>query len=395
LQPGHLARAGGIPEIVKTKYILYYMLVLAITAPPRLSGIICTHDRYAVLGGAIDSLLAQRVEPGFLEIIVIDNSPGQAAAAEFGARYAGIPNLRYVLEPVAGLSRARNIGISLAQADIAGFIDDDAIAAPHWAAAIVKGFADFGPRAGALGGPVKPRWLNPRPGWLGDALLNYIGVVNWGGKLREISHQNGLVGCNMALDRQLVTSLGGFSTTLGRTGAGTTLLSNEEPDLFARMQAAGRAIVYAPEAEVEHLINPERLNQNWFRRRAAWQAVSDYLMDPAKARQAALDAAEHLKWVASKNARRRGLGFFGDVEDAAEFSAEFFLMYYSTLANLSGGAEIPEMRPGEKISPPEHWAVRLRMRHRDLAVRRPGYARFANSLRPMLNVVKQLIGVQS
>jgi hypothetical protein len=42
----------------------------------------------------------------------------------------------------------------------------------------------------------------------------------------------------------------------------------------------GGLIAYAPDAAVEHLIDPSRLSQAWFRRRLAWQAVSDYLADP-------------------------------------------------------------------------------------------------------------------
>ncbi len=367
----------------------------AITVNPRITAIICTYERYNVLGGAINSLLAQQCEPGFLEIIVVDNSKDQAAATAFSAQYNNLPNLRYVLEPKPGLSNARNVGMSLATADIVAFIDDDAIAAPNWANAILQGFAEFGPRAGALGGPVRARWLSARPPWLCDALLNYIGVIDWGGKLRELSPKNGLVGCNMALDKHLATRLGGFSTKLGRIGAETTLLSNEEPDLFAKIHQAGRAIVYAPAATVDHLINPERMSQNWFRRRAAWQAVSDYLMDPSAVQAA--DAAEHLKWVAAKGRRRRSLGFFGDVTTAADFTAEFFLMYYATLANLAGGAEIPELPelPATyKVPQPSRWAIRIRMRHRDLVLRLPAYRRFAQAARSMLNAVKHLIGAQ-
>jgi len=37
--------------------------------------------------------------------------------------------------------------------------------------------------------------------------------------------------------------------------------------------------IYAPKALVEHVIPSERLTQSWFRRRAAWQAVSDLLSE--------------------------------------------------------------------------------------------------------------------
>src|ERR1700722_3088433 len=96
---------------------------------PVLSAVICTYDRYDLLPEAIESLRRQDIATGAIEIIVVDNSPDQAAAAAFGASYAGVPGLAYLTEATPGLSNARNVAAGAARGGIIAFIDDDARAA--------------------------------------------------------------------------------------------------------------------------------------------------------------------------------------------------------------------------------------------------------------------------
>jgi glycosyltransferase involved in cell wall biosynthesis/MoaA/NifB/PqqE/SkfB family radical SAM enzyme len=307
---------------------------------PRLSVAVCTYDRYDVLPGTVDSLLKQVCESGFLEILVIDNSPDQAAAEIFAQRYHTEPRVRYVLEPVPGLSNARNVATSLARADVIAFIDDDAIAARDWAIRIVHAFETAGPRAAVIGGRVLPRWISTRPAWLSDALLGHLSIVDWGGSLRELPADKWLAGCNIAFDRQALIDVGGFSRALGRTGSGLSLLSNEETEVMDRMNAIGRVSMYCPEAVVEHVIDPARLTRNWFRRRGAWQAVSEFIKDPKRTTAYAPAAAEHIRLVLRTGARRSPLGFFHQVEDPEEFRRDVGLAYDLVVATLAGGIQI-------------------------------------------------------
>lgn len=250
---------------------------------PQISAIIATRDRHGVLGDAIASLRRQNVGSEAFEIIVVDNSTDQARSATFREKYAGVANLHYVLEPRQGLSNARNRGTALARGPIVAFMDDDAIAAPDWIRQILAAFETWGGRAGCVGGRVVPRWIAERPDWLDDGLLGFITVVDWGGQMREIGPSEWISGCNMAFDREALISIGGFSHELGRTGSNNVLLSNEELDAYAKINARGKLAIYAPAAVVEHIIDPSRLTKEWFRRRAAWQAVSDFIQNPHKA----------------------------------------------------------------------------------------------------------------
>jgi GT2 family glycosyltransferase/glycosyltransferase involved in cell wall biosynthesis len=298
-----------------------------------LSAIICTYNRYDLLPEAIDSLLEQDVPAGLLEIIVVDNSPDQAGAARFGQRYAGLSNLTYLIEPKPGLSNARNIGTAAALGRIVAFIDDDARACQSWAQELLHAHAAFDGRAGIVGGPIVPRWTDEKPAWMGKPLLGYLSLVDLGHELRELSAGEWLAGCNISFDRASLIAAGGFSTRLGRMGSGLTLLSNEEMEVSERVRAIGKLAIYAPKALVEHVIPPERLTQNWFRRRAAWQAVSDLLSEP--------ELAPALAEIALRRLSRRNQEsqLFGVFRSAAALKRDMDLAYSLVIVALCGRVE--------------------------------------------------------
>jgi GT2 family glycosyltransferase len=307
---------------------------------PRLSVVICTYNRYDVLPKAVDSLLRQQLDVGVMEVIVVDNSPDQENAARFGARFALEPGIRYLLEPTPGLSHARNVGIAHARAGLVAFVDDDAVAAPDWAAHMLNAFEAFGGRAGVVGGRVLPRWISPRPPWLTDDLLGYLSILDWGGKTRPLRSHEWLVGCNIAFDKQILSSIGGFSRTLGRVGAGLALLSNEEIEVIEKIQAAGYAAIYCPDALLHHVIDPSRLTRTWFRRRSAWQAVSDFMKSPERMAAYSPAAAEHLRRELLDRAHGPVAGFFAATDDPQQFKRDAALTYDLVVTILAGGAEL-------------------------------------------------------
>lgn len=299
------------------------------TANPEISAIICTCDRHDLLPEAIESILRQTL--GAVELIVVDNSADQAAAAAFGKRCETEAKLRYICEPVQGLSNARNKGAALARGQIVAFMDDDAVAAPDWAEKLVLAFDAFGGKAGCVGGRIVPRWLAPRPSWLDSELLRYLSVVDWGGSVRELKEDEWLAGCNIAFDRETLLAAGGFSTNLGRHGNGPMLLSNEEIAVCKKIKEAGKRAVYAPDAVVEHLIGAERLTQNWFLRRAAWQAVSDFTLSPLASRRKAVLA---YFWLKSCRRFSTNPALFDEADNSRDLKRKMNRVYWRTRGEL-------------------------------------------------------------
>jgi hypothetical protein len=85
---------------------------------------------------------------------------------------------------------------------------------------------------------------------------------------------------------------------------------------------------------VEHLVHAGRLTQNWFRRRAAWQAVSDLLARPDDAPALAAKAAQRL---ASPSTGWRRLGRLRERDTAAELQRDMVALYDATIFALCCG----------------------------------------------------------
>ncbi|HEX4077731.1 MAG TPA: glycosyltransferase family A protein [Rhizomicrobium sp.] len=247
---------------------------------PQISAVICTYNRYDLLPASIASLEQQSISSREFEIIIVDNSPDQEASEAFSKSFRSHDNVRWIGESKPGLSNARNVGARAAAAPLIAFMDDDAIAEPHWLAELQAAFSRFGESAQVAGGRVDPIWGAPRPTWLPDDLLGFVSVVNWGGEARYAGTKEWVAGTNIAFRTEPLLAVGGFSIHLGRNGAGHALLSNDENDVISRLREVDGQLVYAPKAIVSHLVAPERLTQPWFRRRTVWQATSEYLQDP-------------------------------------------------------------------------------------------------------------------
>lgn len=232
---------------------------------------VCTRDRAAHLRAALESLQTQTLPGEAFEVLVVDNGSRDGTAAVirgFGDRVRGLH------EPVAGLSRARNLALAQARAPLIAYLDDDAVAEPGWLAALVSRFAAH-PETGAVGGRTLPAFETAPPAWLHPDLLLCLSVVDWGEAAFELRPPRFMVGANMAFRTALARAQEGFRTDLGRVGR--NLLSGEEQELIDRIQAAGHPSWYEPAAVVHHHIPTTRLTRRWLLSRARGQGASDAL----------------------------------------------------------------------------------------------------------------------
>jgi len=202
---------------------------------------------------------------------------------------------------------------------------------------MLAAFAVYDGRAGTIGGKVVPRWLGEKPDWIGPHHFGYLSVLDLGDDMREVAAGEWLVGCNIAFDRKAVIDAGGFSKSLGRTGTGLALLSNEELELTRRIKATGRLEIYNPKACVEHVIPPERLTQAWFRRRAAWQAASDFITNEKDMGDAVEASADRLERHILAQASKKPPGFFDEKVAAEQFAADMEIIYDLVIVSLNGG----------------------------------------------------------
>ncbi len=204
--------------------------------------VICTRDRPDLLSTCLRALSC--LDPAPDEILVVDNTPGR----EVVRSQAQKSGARYIVEPLPGLSRARNRGFAESTSDIIAYIDDDAEADPDWLGNIMEQFGD--PLVAAVTGetinspalrdyfrPLSTRYVgNHDPLWFEMATFGGLGF-----------------GTNMAIRRSAVPSPRPFDERLGR---GAPIRLAEESYAFASLLARGFRAAHVPYAFVLHEAKP-------------------------------------------------------------------------------------------------------------------------------------------
>lgn len=245
-------------------------------APPRLSVIVCTHNRWGFLERCLAALAAQQADPASFEVLVVDNASGDATPAKARAWCEAHANVRYLREERLGLSVARNCGMDAAQGLYLAYIDDDAAAYPDWVGRLLDAFEKSDPLPHAVGGEIDPDWGAPPPPWLTRTLKRFLTAeVGWSTERIWLEPTQWICETNAAYRRDVLRYYGRWPEDLGRRGG--SLLSNENV-VNQRLLRDGGRILFDPAIRVRHHIHADRLTPQWLKRRAFWQGVSEALI---------------------------------------------------------------------------------------------------------------------
>lgn len=199
--------------------------------PLQLSVIIPHLNEPDDLRRCLVALDAQRADGIAFEIIVVDNGSREMPLGSC----AGIPDLRLEREVVPGPGPARNLGASLARADLLAFIDCDCIAQPGWVRAIV-GMMDKWPDVDLAGGDIGILIADPQ--WP-SAIESYESIYSY--RARAYVERYGFAATgNMAVRKKVFRSVGPFG------GIGTM----EDTEWGQRATAKGHRIAFLAEARV-------------------------------------------------------------------------------------------------------------------------------------------------
>lgn len=239
--------------------------------------VISTFNRCQFLKEALESVLSQKYDGGYFEIIIVDNNSTDGTrelVSGYSRAYPGI--VKYVMEERQGLSNARNRGVQEADGTIVAFIDDDATADRGWLKGFMEVYKNY-PDAGVVGGSNKPVWLSNKPVWLTQNLEINFGILNYGNEILELSFPKSPGGGNFSIKRDLFFALGGFCGNLGRSGK--SLISNEEILLCYLVEQNKKKVFYTPNAVIHHKVIPERLNRRFLFKRAYAQGISNVILD--------------------------------------------------------------------------------------------------------------------
>jgi GT2 family glycosyltransferase len=219
----------------------------ALTAPaervamPSVTVAIPTRNRGALIGETLQALLA--LDYPDLEILIIDQSTNSETRRCVEAVAGGNPRLRYQATGTVGSSAGRNVGARLSRSDVVAYTDDDCIVSKGWLDGLAVEFGN--PRVSAVYGRLLPWESAVRTGReVGFKAATERAEYSRRTPPWYIGH-----GGNMAFRRSDLLEAGGFDPLLG---AGGLFGACEDPDIAYRLLAAGKTVVYCPNALAYH-----------------------------------------------------------------------------------------------------------------------------------------------
>ena len=240
---------------------------------------VCTHNRPRYVRDCLAGLRRQTVAQDRFAVLIVDSSSPEPARSELEGLVRQHPGARLIRLDEPGVSAARNAGAAAATTDYIAYIDDDAIPAENWVAAIVTALAGREPRPIVLGGRILPKWEAPLPPWWPASLRGLLSIIEHvgQGEFRTAELPPGLApyGCNMVVHVASLLHTGGFGQGIGRIAG--VLLSDEDIQLAWRLQDSGLSARYDSRIVVFHQIQASRLTPDWLLSRLYWQGASTVL----------------------------------------------------------------------------------------------------------------------
>lgn len=214
---------------------------------------------------AVLERLRSQIYPASLsvEVLVIDNNSRDRTAQVVQAYQKQFPfPLRCIHEGQQGAAFARRRAIEEASSDLIGFLDDDNLPDPDWAAA-AWAFAQAHPQAGAWGSRI---WaaceVPPLPAL--KPLLPFLAITDRGSHPLRYCRRRGVLPPSAGLVVRRGAWLGSIpahTILVGRTEG--NWLAGEDIEVLAYMQRSGWEIWYNPAMQMNHVIPPWRLERQY------------------------------------------------------------------------------------------------------------------------------------
>ena len=233
------------------------------------SVVICSYNRAAYIGGALDSLYQQTASKDNFEVIVVDNNSTddteQVVAKWRAENQEG--NFHYSTETNQGASFARNTGAAAAKGQWLCFMDDDAIATPSYIENIIQ-HIHAKPETIGFGGRIIPKYIPSEPEWMSYYVSSLVGNFDYAPNACAFENGKYPIESNMIVKKDIYESIGGFNTALPGV-VGTLRIGGEGKELFYKILALGHTIYYDPSICVHHVVEVKKLTSEYMYRVAS------------------------------------------------------------------------------------------------------------------------------
>ncbi len=233
------------------------------------SVVICSYNRAAYIGAALDSLYHQTASKDDFEVIVVDNNSSDGTDEVVKTWRAANPDghFYYSTETKQGASFARNKGAALAKADWLCFMDDDAIATPDYIQNIIR-HTQSHPTVLGFGGKIIPKYIPEEPRWMSYYVSSLVGNFDYAPVACPFENGKYPLESNMILKKSAFDLVGGFNEAIPGV-VGTLRIGGEGKELFYKVIALGQKIYYDPSICVYHVVEVKKLTPEYMYRVAS------------------------------------------------------------------------------------------------------------------------------
>jgi len=233
------------------------------------SVVICSYNRAAYIGGALDSLYQQTTSKDNFEVIVVDNNSTDETEQVVAEWRSKNPEgfFHYSTESNQGASYARNTGAQLAKGEWLCFMDDDAIATPSFIENIIQ-HIHTKPYAVGFGGRIIPKYIPAEPKWMSYYVSSLVGNFDYAPTACAFEYGKYPIESNMIVKQDIYEAIGGFNTALPGV-VGTLRIGGEGKELFYKILALGHTIYYDPSICVHHVVEVKKLTSEYMYRVAS------------------------------------------------------------------------------------------------------------------------------
>ena len=259
---------------------------------PRLTVLICTHNRAELLLRTLDTLnRATRPHESAVDVLVVANACSDDTHARLealrqpGQRYDALP-LTWFAEPVPGKSNALNSALPRVDSDLIAFVDDDHRVHEDYLAAICRA-SERHPEADLFCGRILPDWDGREPAWVhdnGPYRIYPLPVPRFdqGDESFELTPDRAVPGGgNLAIRTGWASRIGRFDTAMGPTGH--DLGGAEDLDWVLRGLRLGARLRYLPDMVQYHYVDSERMTLGYVMRKAYKRSASVVRLEPQSA----------------------------------------------------------------------------------------------------------------
>ncbi len=237
----------------ETTFAAEHRQYLNVASP--VSVVVPTHERPDDVRRCLDSLVEQD-HPSFT-VWVVDNAPCSDLTERVVSSFADRLDVRYLREPVAGASRARNRALEQDLGDFAAWIDDDEIADPLWLSELMRAL-ESRPGIDGVSGVVVPAELETQAQVWFEELGGHSDRGFHADEFSPATRDRfnplfpipsfGISG-NSVIRTETMRRVGGFDEALG---PGTRAHGGEDMVLFTEILRRGGTVLHHPAALTRH-----------------------------------------------------------------------------------------------------------------------------------------------